>query len=80
MPVDWTAITQQGLTATNYQILPGDRVFIGQDELVTLNNVVNKVIAPFERVLGFTSLGSSTARSLQTMGREYNHPQNNPVF
>ncbi len=80
MPVDWEAITQQGLTATNYQVLPGDRVFIGQDQMVTLNNVVNKMIAPFERVLGFTSLGSSTARSLQTMGRDYNHPQTNPTF
>ena len=61
-------------------MLPGDRVFIGQDEMVTLNNVVNKMVAPFERAMGFTSLGSSTVRSLQTMGRDYNHPQTNPTF
>ena len=26
--VDWTAITQQGMAATNYQILDGDRLFL----------------------------------------------------
>src|SRR5947199_189530 len=25
LPVDWCAITQHGVTATNYQVLPGDR-------------------------------------------------------
>ena len=25
LPVDWDAITQGGQTATNYQVLPGDR-------------------------------------------------------
>ena len=28
LPVDWTAITQHGNTATNYQILPGDRIYV----------------------------------------------------
>jgi polysaccharide export outer membrane protein len=28
LPVDWAAITQRGLTATNYQILDGDRLFL----------------------------------------------------
>jgi len=28
--VDWDAITRRGATATNYQIMPGDRVFIGR--------------------------------------------------
>ena len=31
MPVDYEAITRGGLTATNYQIMPGDRVFIASD-------------------------------------------------
>ena len=28
LPVDWKAITQSGITKTNYQIMPGDRVYI----------------------------------------------------
>ena len=28
LPVDWEAITREGDTTTNYQILPGDRIFI----------------------------------------------------
>ena len=80
LPVDWAAITQGGSTATNYQVLPGDRVFIAQDELVNLNNMLNKMINPFERVMGFVGLGSSTVRGFQTMGRDYNHPQTNPTF
>ena len=77
MPIDWSAVTQGGSTATNYQLLPGDRLFIAQDEMVTLRNMVDKVIAPFERFMGFLGLDASTARSLQTMGRGYNHSLNN---
>ena len=63
LPVDWTAITQGGSTATNYQVLPGDRVYIAQDEMVTLNTMVSKVISPFERVMGFLGLSGSTVRT-----------------
>ncbi|HEV3142711.1 MAG TPA: polysaccharide biosynthesis/export family protein [Gemmataceae bacterium] len=28
LPVDWNAVTQAGNTTTNYQLLPGDRVFV----------------------------------------------------
>jgi polysaccharide export outer membrane protein len=72
LPVDWVAITRGGATATNYQIMPGDRIFIAEDSLAALANFVNRVVSPFERLIGFTSLSASTARNLQTLGREYN--------
>jgi polysaccharide biosynthesis/export protein len=28
LPVDWAGITRDGITATNYQLLPGDRVYV----------------------------------------------------
>jgi RNA polymerase sigma factor (sigma-70 family) len=28
LPVDWTAITREGQTRTNYQLLPGDRLYV----------------------------------------------------
>ena len=72
LPVDWMAITRGGSTATNYQILPGDRVFIAEDGLVGFNNFLTKLTAPVERLLGIASLSTSTVRSMQTLGRNYN--------
>ena len=68
IPIDWTAITQGGSTATDYQLLPGDRLFVAQDEMVTLRNMVNKILAPFERCEG-TYGGGSTVRNAQTTAR-----------
>lgn len=56
LPVDWTAITKQGSTLTNYQILPGDRIFIAENELVALDTRLGKLFAPFERISGFSTL------------------------
>ena len=72
LPVEWDAITQGAQTATNYQILPGDRVYVAEDELITFTNVVSKVTAPVERMLGIASLGTSTIHGYQTLGRNYN--------
>jgi polysaccharide export outer membrane protein len=76
LPIEWDAIAQGARTETNYQLLPGDRLFIAEDELLTFTNVVSKVTAPIERIAGILSLGSSTIRSFQTMGRTYNRNRN----
>lgn len=60
LPVDWQAIATQGASATNYQILPGDRLFIAEDDLVALDSRLAKFLAPAERVLGFSLLGVNT--------------------
>lgn len=67
LPVDWCAITEQAAAPTNYQILPGDRLFVAEDRLVALDTALAKIIAPAERVLGFTLLGTSTVRSLRNI-------------
>src|SRR5208283_3832219 len=72
LPVDYEAITKGGSAATNYQIMPGDRVFIAQDDMIAANTIVNKLVAPVERLLGIASLGTSFIRSTETMGRAYN--------
>jgi len=72
LPVDYAAITRGGSAATNYQLLPGDRVFIAEDNLIGFNNFLNKLTAPVERLMGMASLTSSMVRSYQTMGRGYN--------
>jgi len=64
LPVNWVEITKGASTATNYQVLPGDRVFIAENPLVKLDSVVNTLIAPFERIFGFTLLGAQTIQTL----------------
>jgi polysaccharide export outer membrane protein len=76
LPVDWRAITAQGATATNYQLMPGDRIFVKQDSLVAFDNNFGKLIAPFERIMGFSMLGVGTVtrfsgRVLQGGGNPY---------
>jgi polysaccharide biosynthesis/export protein len=72
LPVDYDAITRGGVAATNYQIMPGDRVFIAEDNLTAFNSFLTKVTMPIERLLGTASLGASATRAYQTLGRSYN--------
>jgi polysaccharide export outer membrane protein len=76
LPVDYRAITQGGASATNYQIMPGDRVYIAEDNLIALNTWLGKLINPIERLLGVASLGTSATRGFQTLGRSYNQTRN----
>lgn len=55
LPVDWPAIVRYGKTDTNYQLMPGDRLFIESDPLVQLDTLIAKVTAPFTRALGAAS-------------------------
>ncbi|MCS7306527.1 MAG: polysaccharide biosynthesis/export family protein [Thermoguttaceae bacterium] len=70
LPVDWDAITQGGMTATNYQILPGDRIYIAQDEAMAWSNFISKIFTPVERVAGVAGLGASTIRQFQYLGEQ----------
>ena len=64
LPVDWEGITAHAATDTNYQVLPGDRIFIEEDQMVALDTYVGKVVSPWERVMGFVTLGTNTAARL----------------
>ncbi|MEN6457947.1 MAG: polysaccharide biosynthesis/export family protein [Thermoguttaceae bacterium] len=61
LPVKWEDITAQASACTNYQILPGDRVFIAEDRLIALDTGIAKITAPLERIMGFSLLGVGTA-------------------
>jgi polysaccharide export outer membrane protein len=56
LPVDWRAITQGGSTATNYQLLPGDRVYVEGGPWICLDNALAHVLAMLKGALGFTLL------------------------
>jgi len=64
LPVDIEAIMKGAATGTNYQILPGDRVFIAQDHMIAFAGLIEKWTAPFERMFGFALLGSSAVQQI----------------
>src|SRR5262249_62043467 len=64
LPIDWSGITTRGRHETNYQLAPGDRVFVQAYKMVTFDSRLARLISPFERMFGVTLLGSSTVRSV----------------
>lgn len=64
MPVDWEGLTKRAEVRTNYQLLPGDRVFVQSMPLVRFDTALGRVISPIERIFGITLLGSSTVRTV----------------
>jgi len=66
--VDWQAVVKGGSTCTNYQLFPGDRVYVDADCLIKADLWLAKILAPVERILGITLLGSSTVNSIRNNG------------
>jgi len=60
LPVDWKAVAMRGSSRTNYQLFPGDRLYVQSDRLIAFDNLLAKIISPIERVLGVTLLGQQT--------------------
>jgi polysaccharide export outer membrane protein len=65
LPVDWNAIVRGGRTETNYQVFPGDRIYVKSRPIVEADNTIARVISPIERLFGITLLGNSTVRSFR---------------
>jgi polysaccharide export outer membrane protein len=68
LPVDWKAITEGGSTATNYQLFPGDRIYIGPDPFILADNWMAKILGPVERMFGITLLATTTVNSFRNNG------------
>lgn len=65
LPVDWNAVVACGDSRTNYQLLPGDRVYVGAYPLSALDVAMARMIAPVERAFGITLLGTQTVNSIK---------------
>jgi len=65
LKVDWNGIVRGGQSKTNYQLLPGDRLYVQADRLVTFDTMIARITAPLERIAGFVLLGHGTFRSVQ---------------
>ncbi|MBI3824304.1 MAG: polysaccharide biosynthesis/export family protein [Planctomycetes bacterium] len=65
LPVDWKGISQQGVGATNWQLMPGDRVFVQSDPMRRFNTNLGKMLEPIERLFGATLLGGQTVNTIR---------------
>ena len=74
LPVDWDAVCQRADPRTNYQLMPNDRLFVAEDKWYSVGSQIDKMLSPVERVLGFTMVGTSSARSITFFKRNnYNN-------
>ena len=74
LPVDWVGVTKGASTATNYQIMPGDRIFVAENRLIAFDSALGKLLAPAERIVGFTLLSTSTVQAINRFPKGYLTP------
>jgi len=68
LPINWEDVTRGASTATNYQLMPGDRLFIAENKYSKATAVVANALRPFESAFGFVSLATSTANRIVRFG------------
>jgi polysaccharide export outer membrane protein len=75
LPVDWVGITQHGVTATNWQVMPGDRIYVKAQRLVTIDTALARILNPVERLFGVTLLGATTVNQISGRGSGFGNNQ-----
>jgi len=68
LPVDWCAIAKGADVSTNYQIMPGDRIYVQSQCIIRADSMIAKIVSPFERLFGVTLLASSAINSINSGG------------
>jgi polysaccharide export outer membrane protein len=74
LPVDYVAVTQHAVAQTNYQMMPGDRLYVKAQGIFRFDRTLQKVLTPIERLLGVTLLGSSTVNSISGRNQTGSNP------
>lgn len=73
LPVNWQVITQAGDTETNYQLFPGDRIYVKANCLLNFNNRLSQFLYPVNNAMGATLLGVGTWNLFRIAGRNNNN-------
>jgi len=68
LPINWKEITRGASTATNYQLMPGDRLFIAENKYSRFSALVSTTLRPFEQIFGAVSLSTSTLNRIVRFG------------
>lgn len=64
-PVDWMSVAKCGQSETNYQLFPGDRVYVDSSPLIKADTFLSKLYSPILRTFGVTLLGGATVNTLK---------------
>ncbi len=67
LPVNWNDIVRRGSTETNYQLFPGDRLFVQGHPLQALDYFIDRMTSPAERIFGTTLLGIQTIQQFNRL-------------
>jgi polysaccharide export outer membrane protein len=67
-PVDWCGLVKRGSSTTNYQVYPGDRIYVESDCLIRADTALSKFLSPILRGFGATLLGASTVSAVKAAG------------
>ncbi len=65
LPVNLAAITSGGDPTTNYQLMPGDRIIVYRDPIVRFTVFLDRLVAPFQSVMGSILQSSFTIRAVK---------------
>jgi polysaccharide export outer membrane protein len=65
VPVQWTAITRGGAAKMNYQVFPGDRIYVQAKPIVTFDTYLTLITNPIQRMMGTAILGAGTFNTLK---------------
>jgi polysaccharide export outer membrane protein len=65
LPVNLAAITSGGDPTTNYQLMPGDRIVVYRDPIIRFTVFLDRLVAPFQAVLGSTLQTAFTIRAVE---------------
>jgi polysaccharide export outer membrane protein len=79
LPVDWKAVALHAETRTNYQLAPGDRVYVGSDSLLLADSGLGKFLNPVNRVFGSLLLGGQTVNILRGTNTGFGNTGGNTV-
>jgi len=69
LPVDWCGITRKGQVKTNYQLMPGDRVYVLLQQPTKFEACLGRVLSP----------GSGGTRLEGSIQNQFRHNNNNDV-
>jgi polysaccharide export outer membrane protein len=67
LPVNLAAITNGGDPTTNYQLMPGDRIVVHRDPIVRFTILLDRLVAPYQAVIGSMLQSSFAFRYLQIL-------------
>jgi protein involved in polysaccharide export with SLBB domain len=73
LPVDWCGISQRAEVATNYQVFPGDRIFVQSDPRIRFDAETAKFLQPLERITGGVLLGASAKNAINARSGSTNN-------